>query len=78
MKSLIASALIATAALTGVASAASPTAAPAQKEIKALIPDADLSGLTAAEIVSIDQAMDRVDGAAQKIGTGEALIKSLQ
>ncbi|AWI84407.1 hypothetical protein CEW88_12365 [Alloyangia pacifica] len=78
MKTLIASALIATAALTGAASAATSTSAAAQREILSLIPQAELSGLTAAEIVSVAQAMDRVDGAAQKIGTGEALIKSLQ
>lgn len=78
MKTLIASALIATATLTGAASAATPTSAPAQREILALIPQAELSGLTAAEIVAVAQAMDRVDGAAQKIGTGEALIKSMQ
>lgn len=78
MKTLIASALVATAALTGVASAATRTAVPAQNEIEMLIPNADLSGLTAAEIVSVAQAMDRVDGAAQKIGTGKALIQSLR
>ncbi|WP_353473242.1 hypothetical protein PVT71_04185 [Salipiger sp. H15] len=78
MKTLIASALVATAALTGVASAATQTSVPAQNEIRELIPNADLSGLTPAEIVSIDQAMDRVDGLAQKIGTGQALIQSLR
>lgn len=78
MKTLIASALIATAALTGAASAATSTSAAAQREILSLIPQAELSALTPAEIVSVAQAMDRVDGAAQKIGTGEALIKSLQ
>ncbi|MCT4372324.1 hypothetical protein CLG85_019185 [Yangia mangrovi] len=78
MKTFIASALIATAALTGAASAAPQTSASAQKEIRTLIPNAQLQGLTPAEIVSVAQAMDRVDGAAQKIGTGEALIKSLK
>ncbi|MCA0939232.1 hypothetical protein LCM08_22515 [Salipiger pacificus] len=78
MKTFIVSALIATAALTGAASAAPQTSASAQKEIRTLIPNAQLQGLTPAEIVSVAQAMDRVDGAAQKIGTGEALIKSLK
>lgn len=78
MKTFIASALIATAALTGAASAAPQTSVSAQKEIRTLIPHAQLQALTPAEIVSVAQAMDRVDGAAQKIGTGEALIKSLK
>ncbi|WP_226622362.1 hypothetical protein [Alloyangia pacifica] len=78
MKTLIASALVATAALTGAATAAPSTSAHAQKQIEALIPNADLAGLTDAQIVSVAQAMARADGAAQKIGTGKALIDNLR
>lgn len=78
MKTLIASALVATAALTGAASAATPTAFPAQKQIEMLIPDADLSGLTDAQIVSVAQNIAAVDSAAGKVSSGKALIKAFQ
>ncbi|WP_353473243.1 hypothetical protein PVT71_04190 [Salipiger sp. H15] len=78
MKTLIASALVATAALTGVASAAPSTAENAARIIQASLPDADLSGLSTQQIVAVAQTLQNTDGgAAKKAGVTEALINSL-
>ena len=68
MKTLITSALIATAALTGAASAAS-TAANATNIIESALPGTDLSALSTEQLVAV---------AAKKAGVTRALIKSLQ
>lgn len=78
MKTLITSALIATAALTGVASAAPATATNAARVIEATVPDADLSGLSTQQIVAVAQTLQQTEGAAKKIGVTEALINSLR
>ncbi|NDW01915.1 hypothetical protein [Salipiger sp. PrR002] len=77
MKTLIASALVATAALTGAASAATATAAPAQKELQQLVPGANLSGLSDAEIISVVQTVNDLDNPSQKAGIAKALIETL-
>ncbi|NDW01914.1 hypothetical protein [Salipiger sp. PrR002] len=77
MKTLIASTLIATAALTGVASAAPSAAANAARVIEASVPNADLSGLSDQQIVAVAHTLQQTEGAAKKIGVTEALIQSL-
>ncbi|ANT60014.1 hypothetical protein AYJ57_06325 [Salipiger sp. CCB-MM3] len=77
MKTLIASALVATAALTGAASAATATAAPAQKELQQLVPGTNLSGLSDAELISVVQTVDDLDNASQKAAVAKALIETL-
>ena len=78
MKTLITSALIATAALTGVASAAS-TAANATNIIESALPGTDLSALSTEQLVAVAGTLQNTDGgAAKKAGVTRALIKSLQ
>ncbi|AWI84408.1 hypothetical protein CEW88_12370 [Alloyangia pacifica] len=78
MKTLITSALIATAALTGAASAAS-TAANATNIIESALPGTDLSALSTEQLVAVAGTLQNTDGgAAKKAGVTRALIKSLQ
>ncbi|MBE9639002.1 hypothetical protein [Salipiger mangrovisoli] len=79
MKTLIASALIATAALTGAASAATSTAERATRAIESVLPGTDLSGLSTEQLVAVAGTLENTDGgAAKKAGVTRALIKSLQ
>lgn len=78
MKTLIASALIASAALTGAASAAAPTDAPARAQIERAIPGADLNGLSTDQIVLVAYVIDSADNANDGAAAGKALIQNLR
>ncbi|BBU54058.1 MULTISPECIES: hypothetical protein [Mameliella] len=64
MKTLIASALIATAALTGAANAM--TTPQLDSEAKYILPGADFSGLSAAEVHAINNALKSGDSNSEK------------
>ncbi|WP_305971657.1 MULTISPECIES: hypothetical protein [unclassified Mameliella] len=70
MKTLIASALVATAALTGAANAM--TAPQLDSEAKYVLPGADFSGLSAAEVLAINNALKSGDSNSEK----QALIRA--
>ncbi|SDG66631.1 hypothetical protein [Alloyangia pacifica] len=78
MKTLIASALIASAALTGAASAAVATASPARAQIERALPGADLSGLSADQIVLVAQVIDSADNDNDGALAAKALIQNLR
>ena len=71
MKTLIASALVATAALTGTAQAM--TAPKIDSDAKYILPGADFSGLTAAEVLAINNALNSGSSNGEK----QAFIRAL-
>lgn len=78
MKKLIASALIASAALTGVASAATSTSAPAEQAIERALPGLDLTGLSTDQIVLVAHVISNADTLAQGSAQAKALVATLR
>ena len=76
MTRILAAARIASAALTGAASAYTSTSAVAQQQIERVLPGADLSGLSASQLAAVAQEIDNTDGAANKEAAAEALIRA--